>query len=357
MGKYVDQSGLSRFLSKLLSIFVKKTDLMGGASSAADGHPGIVPTPGSGNQAKFLRGDATWATPTNTTYSAGAGLTLDGIQFKHSNSVTSGTAGTSSATNAQNTLAVPYVTYDAHGHVTAAGTHTHTINAMKAATSAAAGSTGLVPAPASGKQTAFLRGDATWVVPTNTWNALKAATSAANGTAGYVAAPTSANFANRALMYLRSDATWQYLPLQNNVTTTATYYALDARQGKVLNDKINLVGTRTLTTWASYTATTSWVRQTTNSATLAAGTWLISIYARSAITTNTFQVGVGDTSGATGGGVNYVTVPKKEYNLDSEATSVSIIVLSASTTLYPWVRCGNGTGTTVYMQFYAVRLK
>jgi len=64
---------------------------------------------------------------TDTTYSAGTGLSKSGTTFNHSNSVTAGTAGTSSATSGTNTLAVPYVTYDAQGHVTASGTHTHTI--------------------------------------------------------------------------------------------------------------------------------------------------------------------------------------------------------------------------------------
>ena len=39
---------------------------------------------------------------------------------------------------------------------------------MTAATANAAGKAGLVPAPAAGKQTSFLRGDGSWVVPTNT---------------------------------------------------------------------------------------------------------------------------------------------------------------------------------------------
>lgn len=77
-----------------------------------------------------LTGDTTNRTitiaATDTTYTAGAGLTLSGTQFKHSNSVTAGTAGTSSATSGS-TLAVPYITYDAQGHITATGTHTHTI--------------------------------------------------------------------------------------------------------------------------------------------------------------------------------------------------------------------------------------
>ena len=39
---------------------------------------------------------------------------------------------------------------------------------MTGATASAAGSGGLVPAPAAGKQTSFLRGDGTWVIPTDT---------------------------------------------------------------------------------------------------------------------------------------------------------------------------------------------
>lgn len=39
---------------------------------------------------------------------------------------------------------------------------------MGAASASASGKAGLVPAPTAGKQTSFLRGDGTWVVPTNT---------------------------------------------------------------------------------------------------------------------------------------------------------------------------------------------
>ena len=42
------------------------------------------------------------------------------------------------------------------------------LTVMAGASSSAAGKTGLVPAPAAGKQTSFLRGDGTWVIPTNT---------------------------------------------------------------------------------------------------------------------------------------------------------------------------------------------
>ena len=63
-------------------------------------------------------------------YSAGTGLTLNGSTFDHSNAVTAGTIGTSSATSGS-TLAVPYATYDAQGHITAQGTHTHTVTGFK----------------------------------------------------------------------------------------------------------------------------------------------------------------------------------------------------------------------------------
>lgn len=61
-------------------------EIMSGATGSVAGAPGLVPTPSSGDNVKFLRGDATWVTPTdtNTTYSVkvstqtgGAGVDLD----------------------------------------------------------------------------------------------------------------------------------------------------------------------------------------------------------------------------------------------------------------------------------------
>ena len=107
----------------------------GAATASAAGTAGFVPAPGSGKQTSFLRGDGTWAIPTNTTY--GITGSLDGNTFK--TTITAGNTGTTS-----------------------------TVPAMGAATASAAGTAGLVPAPGSGKQASFLRGDGTWVVPTNT---------------------------------------------------------------------------------------------------------------------------------------------------------------------------------------------
>lgn len=53
------------------------------------------------------------------------------------------------------------------GTLTTQDTNT-TYSTMTGATTSAAGTAGLVPAPAAGKNTAFLRGDGTWAIPTNT---------------------------------------------------------------------------------------------------------------------------------------------------------------------------------------------
>ena len=119
---------------------------------------------------------------TNTTYSAAttstAGLMsasdkskLDGIA-KGANKYTLPTASsstlggvktTSSVTSTSGLTACPIIS----GVPYYRDTNT-TYSNMKGATSSAAGSSGLVPAPTKGKQTSFLRGDGTWVVPTDT---------------------------------------------------------------------------------------------------------------------------------------------------------------------------------------------
>ena len=97
---------------------------------------------------------------------------------------------------------------------------------------------GLVPAPSTTEGTTkYLREDGTWQVPpdNNTWTAMKGATASASGGAGYVPAPA----AGAQGKFLRGDGTWQTpLAVANNLTTTSSGYALDARQGKALNDKI-----------------------------------------------------------------------------------------------------------------------
>jgi hypothetical protein len=67
---------------------------------------------------------------TNTTYSAGTGLSLSGTTFNHSNVVVAGTASEGGVTRNLafgDSFSVPSVTYDAQGHVTAKGSVTLTL--------------------------------------------------------------------------------------------------------------------------------------------------------------------------------------------------------------------------------------
>lgn len=61
-------------------------------------------------------------TDTNTTYSAGTGLSLSGTTFNHSNTITAGSVGSAQSPSHGDTFAIPKITYDAQGHITEATT-------------------------------------------------------------------------------------------------------------------------------------------------------------------------------------------------------------------------------------------
>ena len=61
-------------------------------------------------------------TDTNTTYSAGTGLSLSGTTFNHSNTITAGSVGTAQSPSHGGTFKIPKITYDAQGHITGATT-------------------------------------------------------------------------------------------------------------------------------------------------------------------------------------------------------------------------------------------
>ena len=76
-----------------------------GATTAANGTAGLVPAASVANRLKFLRGDATWQVPTNTTYGAATGSAL-GLVKTGSNITNS--SGTISLTKANVTAALGY---------------------------------------------------------------------------------------------------------------------------------------------------------------------------------------------------------------------------------------------------------
>ena len=189
----------------VISPHKKTVRTFGAASASANGTTGLVPAPGSGKQSLFLRGDATWATPTNTTYADFTGAT----------SSTAGAHGLvpAPASGKQNSFL--------RGDKTWAVPTNTTYATMGAASASANGSSGLVPAPGSGKQGMFLRGDATWAAPTNTTYAdFTAATSAAAGAHGLVPAPGS----GKQNSFLRGDKTWA-IPTNTTYANASTTVA------------------------------------------------------------------------------------------------------------------------------------
>lgn len=241
---------------------------MGGATSSAAGSAGLVPAPAAGKQTSFLRGDGTWVVPTNTTYAKAntttLGLVMIGypengknypveldssgkmyvnVPWTDTNTTYSvvganGTTGLvkngSTVTSASGYTACPIV----GGIPYYKDTNTTYAN-MKAATASAAGAAGLVPAPAAGKQTSFLRGDGTWVVPTNTTYGLASTT--ANGLLRQLNGSTSS--------FMRGDGTWATPPNTTYaVANESTNGLMAAADKKTMN---RLIGVNTVTTLAN----------------------------------------------------------------------------------------------------------
>ena len=241
---------------------------MGAATSSAAGKAGLVPAPAAGKQASFLRGDGTWVVPTNTTYAKANTSTLGLVMIGYAENgknypveldssgkmyvnvpwtdtnTTYGVVGAngstglvkngSTVTSASGYTACPIVS----GVPYYKDTNTTYAN-MKAATASAAGAAGLVPAPAAGKQTSFLRGDGTWVVPTNTTYGLASTT--ANGLLRQLNGSTSS--------FMRGDGTWATPPNTTYaVANESTNGLMAAADKKTMN---RLIGVNTVTTLAN----------------------------------------------------------------------------------------------------------
>lgn len=257
---------------------------MGGATSSAAGTSGLVPAPAAGKQASFLRGDGTWVVPTNTTYAKANTSTLGLVMIGYAENgknypveldssgkmyvnvpwtdtnTTYGVVGAngstglvkngSTVTSASGYTACPIVS----GVPYYKDTNTTYAN-MKAATASAAGAAGLVPAPAAGEQTSFLRGDGTWVVPTNTTYGL--ASTSANGLLRQLNGSTS-NF-------MRGDGTWATPPdTTYAVANESTNGLMAAADKKTVN---RLIGVNTVTTLANLPITKRSITATLSAAT------------------------------------------------------------------------------------------
>ena len=126
---------------------------------------------------------------------------------------------------------------------------------MGAASASAAGKAGLVPAPAAGAQAKYLRGDGTWVVPTNTTYGLASTT--ANGLLRQLNGSTSS--------FMRGDGTWATPPNTTYaVANESTNGLMAAADKKTMN---RLIGVNTVTTLANLPISKRSITATLSSAT------------------------------------------------------------------------------------------
>lgn len=241
---------------------------MGGATSSAAGSAGLVPAPTAGKQTSFLRGDGTWVVPTNTTYAKANTTTLGLVMIGYTENgknypveldssgkmyvnvpwtdtnTTYGVVGANGSTGLVKngstvTSASGYTACPIVGGIPYYKDTNTTYANMKAATASAAGAAGLVPAPAAGNQTSFLRGDGTWVVPTNTTYGLASTT--ADGLLRRLNGSTSS--------FMRGDGTWATPPNTTYaVANESTNGLMAAADKKTMN---RLIGVNTVTTLAN----------------------------------------------------------------------------------------------------------
>lgn len=257
---------------------------MGGATSSAAGSAGLVPAPTAGKQTSFLRGDGTWVVPTNTTYAKANTTTLGLVMIGYTENgknypveldssgkmyvnvpwtdtnTTYGVVGANGSTGLVKngstvTSASGYTACPIVGGIPYYKDTNTTYANMKAATASAAGAAGLVPAPAAGKQTSFLRGDGTWVVPTNTTYGLASTT--ANGLLRQLNGSTSS--------FMRGDGTWATPPNTTYaVANESTNGLMAAADKKTMN---RLIGVNTVTTLANLPITKRSITATLSAAT------------------------------------------------------------------------------------------
>lgn len=182
---------------------------MKGASSSVAGTHGLVPAPAAGKQTSFLRGDGTWAVPTDTnthansfgkitngttTISAGtatdtltlatsgsAGITFDATnkkltfsatdtKYTHPNITATANTSTASPAHGKTFTAIDSVTVNSNGHVTAYNTKTVTLPSETALSKTDSGSGNAVTGITVSGHSITVTKDSTFSLSTHTHN-------------------------------------------------------------------------------------------------------------------------------------------------------------------------------------------
>ena len=196
--KYLDFNGLTYLWSKAITIFAKASHTHkrnqiedfpsslpanGGNSSTVNGYTVNSDVPAG---AKFS--DTVYTHPSYTSKASGlykvtvdstghisaaaavtkADITALGIPGQDTNTVYTHPTSSGNKHIPSGGASGQILRWSSDGTAAWGADNNTTYSNMTGATSSAAGKTGLVPAPAAGKQTSFLRGDGQWTVPPNT---------------------------------------------------------------------------------------------------------------------------------------------------------------------------------------------
>lgn len=203
---------------------------MGGASSGLAGSAGLVPAPTAGSQGKFLRGDGSWASIDQVSYSAFKGATQTAV----------GVIGLvpAPAAGSQNMFL--------RGDGTWGNPPKANFPVFTGATTTADGAAGLVTAPKVANRLQFLRGDGTWATPTDTKYTHPTHTAYASGMykftsdgLGHITSATAVTKEDITKLGIPGADTNTWRGIQDNLTSTSTKDSLSANQGKVLKGLID----------------------------------------------------------------------------------------------------------------------
>ncbi len=276
---------------------------------------------------------------TTVTSDASGTITIDSTTYTHPTYTAQTGKPTANQTPAFGaTFTISQVTSNATGHVTAMTDHTVKIpdTTFGGATASGAGSKGLVPKPAAGDNTKFLKGDGTWSTPSHV--IMTGASASTAGTSGSVPAPA----AGKQSSFLRGDATWasieNYVGMTQRPTASAAKtYLMGATHAPASTESaIKTICDTTVFLSGSADATTLNAPKFSgdggsitgiNAGHISAGTIAVTRLANSGATAGTY----GTTENATLAPAGTFQVPKITIDAKGRVTSAANVTLTLPT--------------------------
>lgn len=345
-------------------------DVMTGATSSADGESGLVPTPEAGENELYLRGDGTWAKPTDTVYSHPTYTARTG---KPTANATPSFGGT---------FTVSQITSNTLGHVTGATDRTITIPNTTATTSTA----GLMSASDKTKLDGIATGANKYTLPEATTSDLGGIKIAKDNASYTVTTSTSSISDNvtsgkyygveldstgKAFVYVPwTDTNTKYTAMTASEATTGTSTTARSITAKVLHDKISEMLPDVMTGATSSVAGTSGLVPASaagdqNKFLRADGTWVVPTnttysgdrgislvsgkfgHSNTAITAKTAYASTATTASANGGTIKVTDIKYDAYGHITGSTDRTITLSEAYKGTVTSVKITQGTGITV----------